>query len=51
MYLRSDDTYWPLFTDLSLRRTGFTARPVPMGFVVDKAALEQIFLQVFFLSL
>jgi len=35
MHLRCDDTYWPLFTDLSLRRSGFTPRPVRMGFVVD----------------
>jgi hypothetical protein len=47
MYLGNDDTYWSLFTDLSFRRTGFTTRPVPMGFVVDKAALEQIFSKYF----
>jgi hypothetical protein len=51
MYLRNGDSYWPLFTDPSLRRTGFTPRPAPMGFVVDKAALEQIFLHIFCLSL
>jgi hypothetical protein len=34
-------------TSLSLRRPRFDRRPVCVGFVVDKLAVEQVFLQVF----
>ena len=36
-----------LVTCVSLQRPGFNPRSFHVGFVVDKVALEQVFLQVF----